>query len=158
MNKRILFIFAILNTTACFAALTVNPVNISKNNAALEAQIDEACKSQKDNIGLYVKCEDQLINKDQDAGLFEGSKTYAEKNYKTLESDTLYHKMLQLIELRKTARTYVDSLDDHAPGELTKEDYTSEISWIQAELNKRHYMTASQKKHDKWYKDHVTVI
>jgi|JI10StandDraft_1071094.scaffolds.fasta_scaffold163327_2 hypothetical protein len=158
MIKRILFLFTIFSFTTCFANLTVNSINIRKNNADLETKIADSCKSLKDNIGLYIKCKDQLIDKYQDEGLFEGTKQYAEKNYSNLDNEALHQKMIELMERRKTARTYVDSQDDHTPGELTKEDYNSEISWVQGELKKRHYMTPEQKKAADWYKEHVTVV
>lgn len=158
MTRKILFTLILFSVIPSFAALSINSLNISKNNAALEDKAKDSCKSQKDNIGMYVKCQDQLIENYQDAGLFEGTKQYAQKNYQALGSEVLHDKMKQLIELKKTARTYIDSLDDHVSGELTKEDYNSEIGWIQTELKSRHYMTPEQKKSNDWYNEHVTVI
>lgn len=120
----------------------VNPKNISETDAKLQKQITNYCRKYS-NIQANINCVNKMSAKD--AGKFRGTIGYAKNHYKGLASDVLYNKLLELKALKKHARTSEEAMLNPVSGEITKEDYQVEISWITEELNKRHYTPPAHK-------------
>jgi hypothetical protein len=106
-----------------------NPKNYDADVAAGWAQIKKTCHKSKG-----IRCLDDQVEKMEAAGRMRGSQTYVDKHYKPLGNDGLLVKYRELEELQKTART---SLINVKPGEVTFNDYDSEMKMLSAEYKKR---------------------
>ncbi len=147
------FLFILLLVPALSLAASVNPNNISKSGAKLDNDIKKSCEKYS-NVQANINCINRL--QQQKAADIIGNVEYAEKHYKNLSSDALYNKMLQLIKLKKTARTNADFMMNPVNGEVTKEAYEVEINWIAKELRSRHYVPPTERK--KSTESYVRVI
>lgn len=130
LRKVILLTFVSLLTSSVCAS-TANQKNISKNNLELILKSKKLCKAKKQTYIQSIYCDLDLMNEWRDQGLVEGSKEWCEKNYKQLDSHTLYAKLPVLLSKRLTARKRSDiSAGKMVDGELTREDYNIEIIYI----------------------------
>jgi hypothetical protein len=129
-----LLILSVLFSCSAFAA-SVDLVNISETNIALEKEINKNCD--RNSINESQECSKKLHDRYMLEGKFRGTTRYAETHYKKLNDKGLYNLLSQLKQLRKKARDLSDAMMDRVDGELTDDKYDAEIQWIIGEMKAR---------------------
>ena len=97
---------------------------------------EKACAHLK-NIMALMQCEEKVRQPYYTEGRVRGIANYVDRVYVGLETPDLVAKLKELQGLRTRARTNFDAQHDRVPGEITDEDLTSEIRFVQMELGRR---------------------
>ena len=130
VNRKIILVFIVAAWPFGHALAEVyNPKNYDADEAAALAQVKKTCQKAKG-----IRCWDAEMEKMEEAGRRRGSQVYVDKHYKPLGNDSLVGKYRELEELQKTSR---HSMLNLKPGEVTFNDYDSEMKMLSAEYKKR---------------------
>ena len=121
------------------AGLKQGPWPTDPELAKVEQEIEEKEKScaHLKNIMALMQCEEKVRHPYYTKGLVRGLANYVDRVYVDLGTPELVAKLEELEALRTRARTKFDAKHDRVPGEVSDEDLTSEIRFVQMELGRR---------------------
>ena len=121
------------------AELKQGPWPVDPELAQVEEEMKEkeqACAKLKNPMAKSM-CKQKVSHPYFTKGLVRGIANYVDRVYVGLETPDLEAKLKELQGLRTRARTKFDAQFDRVPGEISDEDLTSEIRFVQMELGRR---------------------
>lgn len=106
----------------------------------MQMQADKKICDKEKNPMRGINCIKDIRDRAKLSGKMRGTELYAEKTYYSLDTDALFKKRAELLELHDQAHELADynpRVNPRPPGELTQEDLGVEIGTIEKELGRR---------------------